>query len=377
MFFDVDHESRVRLEIDMKALRENFRTVKQYVAPCKVIAILKANAYGLGVLPIARALKQAGADGFGVAELNEALQLVGLGLPIRILGNLLPAEVMPAVNAGLICPVNDLAMAELLSAEAVRQRRIVYGQLTIDSGMGRLGMLAGRARREIVAISRLPNLQLTGIYSHCSSAFDGQDPFTVGQVEKMKRLLEELALDGIGFEEIHMAASDALNNFAETRQPPFNCVRAGFNLYGYYDNDVRRSMRLQPVVALKTRLAAVRVLPEGYSVGYGRTCVLPRETRVGTIAAGYADGLPLALSNTGAVLVRGRLCPILGRLSMDYTTVDLSAVPEAEWGDEVTCIGRDGDRQITLEEWARLKGTHVYDLLCSFGTRCARIYVEK
>ena len=164
------------------------------------------------------------------------------------------------------------------------------------------------------------------------------------------------------------------NNFPESTRPPFTLARCGINMYGYYDNSVQQSMQLAPVVELKTRLAAVRTLRAGASIGYGRMHRLLRDTRVGTIAAGYADGLPLALSNRGYVLVRGRLCPVLGRISMDYTTISLDDVPEAVPGDEVVCFGRQGDRFLPLEEWAQLKGTHAYELLCSIGTRVRRVY---
>ena len=365
---------RVRLEIDLGRLAGNFREIQKRVAPCRVMAVLKANAYGLGVLPIARCLREAGVDRFGVAELNEALQLRELGLPVQILGNLLPQEVPEAVAAGILCPVNGLESARLLSGEAVRQGRTVHCQLTVDSGMGRLGMLAADAAREIRELSRLPNLHVQGIYSHFSSAFWRHDDYSLRQLAAMRVLLAELAGSGLTFEDVHMAASDALNNFPESTRPPFNLVRAGINLYGYYDNEVEPSMRLQPVVELKTRLAAVRRLPAGSCIGYARMHRLRRDALVGTIAAGYADGLPLALSNRGYVLVRGVLCPVLGRISMDYTTVLLDEAPEAHPGDEVVCIGRQGDRELPLEDWAQLKGTHVYDILCSIGGRVGRIY---
>ena len=144
-------------------------------------------------------------------------------------------------------------------------------------------------------------------------------------------------------------------------------------MYGYYDNEVDQSMRLLSAIELKTRLDAVPRSSCRSSIGYGRMHRLARPTRVGTIAAGYADGLPLALSNRGYVLVNGVLCPVLGRISMDYTTISLDNAPDARPGDEVVCIGRQGDQFISLEDWAQLKGTHVYELLCSFGTRVHRL----
>ena len=367
-------ESRVKLEVDLGKLSENFLEIRRRVAPALVAAVLKANAYGLGVLPVAETVRAAGAAMFGVAEINEAIELVPLGLPVQILGNLLPDEIAPAVEYGLICPLNDLEMARRISAEAVRQNRVVRGAVTVDSGMGRLGLQVAEAAPEILAMRGLPNLELHAIYSHFSTAYLRYDDYSLQQLTRFKTLLAELAGAGLTFPEVHMAASDALNNFPESTRPPFTLARCGINMYGYYDNSVQQSMQLAPVVELKTRLAAVRTLRAGASIGYGRMHRLLRDTRVGTIAAGYADGLPLALSNRGYVLVRGRLCPVLGRISMDYTTISLDDVPEAVPGDEVVCFGRQGDRFLPLEEWAQLKGTHAYELLCSIGTRVRRVY---
>lgn len=369
-------ESRVKLEIDLKKLAGNFNEIRRRVFPCRVMAILKANAYGLGVQPIAKVLKHAGAAAFGVAEINEALELTSLGLPVQILGNLLPNEIAAAVEHGIVCPLNNLEMAQKINAEAVKQHKIVTCAVTIDSGMGRLGMPAAEAASSILAMRELPNLKLSGIYSHFSCAFMRYDDYSLNQLASFKALLNELSLNGLVFEDIHMAASDALNNFPDSTRAPFNLARCGINMYGFYDNDVQQSMRLNPVVELKTRLAAVRKLKAGSYIGYGRMHRLLKDTLVGTIAAGYADGLPLALSNRGYVLVNGEFCPVLGRVSMDYTTISLENAPGAQMGDEVICIGGQNGRAITLEEWAQLKSTHVYELLCSFGTRVRRVYIN-
>lgn len=367
---------RVRLEINLRKLADNFREIRRRVAPSRVMAVLKANAYGLGGERVARTLRSAGVDRFGVAELHEALEFAPLGIPIQILGRLLPDEVGPAVEAGIICPLNDFESAKAISDEAVRQNRRVHGELTVDSGMGRLGLVASSALPEIQRILQLPNLDVRGLYSHCSSAFNRHDDYTLTQLARVKTLLRELELSGTQFEFVHMAATDAINNFPELTRAPFNLVRPGINLYGYYDNEVDRSMALQPVVEFKTRLAAVRTLEAGSAIGYGRLHRLRRASRVGTIAAGYADGLPLALSNRGYVLIRGVLCPVLGRISMDYTTVLLDEVPDAVPGDDVVCFGRQGEAEIPLEDWAALKGTHAYDILCSIGGRVERRYLE-
>ena len=371
-----DVHSRVCLEVSLPTLRDNFRKIAAAVAPCAVIAVLKANAYGLGVKSIARALAGCGAARFAVAELNEALALVPLGRPVQILGSVLPAEIPEAVAAGIILPIVDLPTARLISAEAVAQGRPAVCQFLVDTGMGRLGMLAAEAERSIHEVQRLPGLVCDGLYSHFPMAYRNACEYTEGQIAQFLGLLARLEAAGIVFAWRHIANSDAINNFPRTFQPPFNAVRTGINLHGSFDTEGRRALDLRPVLALKTRLASVRWMPEGASIGYGCTYRLPRDMTVGVVAAGYADGLPLALSNRGYVLIRDRPCPVLGRVSMDYTTVSLEQVPEAQCGDEVVCLGGRGPHAITVEQWAQLKGTHPYEIICSFGSRVRRCYIE-
>jgi alanine racemase len=173
---------------------------------------------------------------------------------------------------------------------------------------------------------------------------------------------------------VHIAASDAINNFRAARRAPFNMVRTGINLHGSFDPNGRRALKLQSVLSLKTRIAQVRTLPAGSTLGYGRTWCLARPTRVATISAGYADGLPLALTNRGHVLVNGAPCPVIGRISMDYTTVDVTRAGNVKAGDEVVALGGKGKYAVTPDDWAALKGTHAYDIICSFGNRVERVY---
>jgi len=367
-------EHRVNLHVNLAALRHNFQAIQTHAAPLKVMAVLKANAYGLGVMPVAKTLCDAGVDYFGVAEIHEALQLVFLGKPVQILSGLLPSEIPPAVAAGIICPVTDWSLANALSLEAEKQKKTVRCALAIDSGMGRAGLVANRALPEIRRIRQLPHLEVVGIYSHFSCAYDAGDSYNTQQINAFRHLIADLAAEGITFPLVHMAASDALNNIAESRQAPFTLVRCGLNLYGYYDGSVGHTMDLQPVVSLSTKLVAIRELEAGSAIGYGRMHRLKKRSRVGIAAAGYADGMPLALSNRGYLLLRGVLCPVLGRISMDYTSILVDEVPDCACGDEVVCFGRQGEHSISVDEWAHLKGTHAYEILCGIGTRVKRVY---
>ena len=369
---------RVRVEIDLGALTRNYRRVVAHVKPAKVLCVLKANAYGLGVGAFAKTLAKAGCTMFGVAEPFEALELKKLGLSadVQMLSSVLPDEIPAMVRAGVILPVTDLATARLISAAAVKARKTARVHAKIDTGMGRLGILAADALDVLRDVARLPNLDCEGIFSHCPVAYDPKNPFTRRQLARFKALVAAAAKEGLRFRKVHLAASDAVNNFPEATRPPFNVVRTGINLHGSFDPNGRRALKVEPVLALKTRVAQVRELPAGTTLGYGRTWCLAGPTRVATISAGYADGLPLALSNRGFVFIGGKRCPIVGRISMDYTTVDVSDVPGVKAGDEVVCFGRCGNDSITPDDWAAVKGTHAYDIICSLGSRVERVVVS-
>jgi alanine racemase len=361
--------SRVWLDVDLAALSANFATISAAVAPLEIMAVLKANAYGLGVRPIAEALTRAGVSRFGLAEPREAIALRDLGPPVHILGSVLEEEIPIIVQEGVIPPITDLRTAQAISAEGKRQGREVEAHILIDSGMGRLGILEEDARRLIPEITALPYLRCSGLYSHFPHAY-GAAEFSRNQIRRLAALVDDLAVAGIHFRHLHIANSDGINNIPAASQAPFTLVRTGLNLYGVFDLEGRHSLPVQPVLSLKTRLVQVRDMPAGSTIGYGRLRTLERTTRIGTIAIGYADGLPLAMTNRGSVSVRRTACPIVGRVSMDYSTIDLDAVPDAQVGDEVTCLSHGRD----VATWARMKGTVPYEIICAIGNRVERIY---
>ena len=370
---------RVRVEIDIDALVRNYGKIVAHVKPMKVLCVLKANAYGLGVGPYSKALFAAGCRDFGVAEPFEALDLKSVlgrdakAANVQILSSILPDEIGPMVRAGVILPVTDVETARLISAAAAKARTVARVHFKIDTGMGRLGILAKDAPDVVREVEALPHLDCEGIFSHCPMAYDPKDPFTKEQIALFKSVVAMCAKDGFSFRKVHMAASDAINNFPAAAKAPFTMVRTGINLHGSFDPNGRRALKVEPVLSLRTRVAQVRELPAGTTLGYGRTWCLAKPTKVATVSAGYADGLPLALTNRGFVLIGGKRCRIIGRISMDYTTVDVSGVPGVKAGDEVVCFGRCGGDSITPDDWAALKGTHAYDIICSLGTRVQRV----
>ena len=382
-------ERRVVVEIDLKALVRNYRKIAAHVKPAKVLCVLKANAYGLGVADYAKALASAGCTMFGVAEPYEALELLRVLVPARssvnsrkagaaevqMLSSVLPDEVEPMVKAGVILPVIDVATAKLISAAAVKAKVVAKVHFKLDTGMGRLGILAKDALQVMREVKKLPNLDCEGVFSHFPMAYDPKDPFTKRQIKIFKSIVAAAEKEGFKFKKVHISASDGINNFPETAKKPFTVVRTGINLHGSFDPYGRKALKVEPVLSLKTRVAQVRELPAGTTLGYGRTWCLNAPTKVATISAGYADGLPLALTNCGFVFIGGKRCKIIGRISMDYTTVDVSGVPNVKPGDEVVCFGKCGKDSITPDDWAALKGTHAYDIICSLGNRVQRIAI--
>ncbi len=370
--------ARVWLEVDLNKVWSNFRKIRDAAAPAQVLAVLKADAYGLGVKPVAECLARAGAAGFCAATLKEALELKSFGKPVMILGGVLDSELGDAVANDIILGITDAGCARKISSEAARQGKTAEVHFKLDTGMGRLGILAKDAARIIPEIRRLPNLDYAGIYTHFPSSERGENEENLAQIDRFLKVIDALAEQGIRFRKIHMANSDAVNLLPAVHRPPFTHVRTGIDLHGSFSRG-KDGLGLESVFTLKSRLLTWRKMPAGSPIGYNSTCRLEKDTVLGTVTAGYADGLPLELSNRGSFLIRGKQCPVLGRISMDYTTVSLEAfgseLPEP--GTEVTLIGQDNGSAVTTEDWVGLRGTHAYDVLCSFGRRVERHYIGR
>ncbi len=363
-------------EVSLSALRENFQVLQRRAPGFPLVCVVKANAYGTGAEPVAETLKKAGADTFAVATLAEAEELLKFGMPIQILGEVLDFELPEAVANNVILCVTSLERAEQYSAEAVRQGRTLECHFKLDTGMGRIGILCGEAPEIIRKVRALPGLNCCGIYSHFPMAYTGEDSFSAQQVKKFLNVLDSCNAAGITFDKIHFANSSALTQHEDVLRPPFNSARAGLALYGAFDRQSRK-IGLQNIVSVYARILTVRTLAKGAGVGYERTCILEHDTPVAVISAGYADGVPLGVSNRGRVLLNGCVCPILGRVSMDCMTVSLENVPESARvpGAPVTLIGKDGGHEITVEEWAACQNTHAWDILCGISThRVPRVY---
>jgi alanine racemase len=333
--------------------------------------VLKYDAYGMGALEIGTALKNAGASRFAAATLKEAVELKKLGGDVQILGVLPPWEIPGAVAEDIICPVDNMDTAAGISAEAVKQKKSVRVAVKLDSGMGRLGFRPDNAVENICNVFKLPNLVPDSLFSHFCTAAQPDIFFASLQLDRFLQVKNALDARGLKFPFYHHAAGDAIVKIPQATDAPFNMARPGGMMYG---NDFDGGCK--QIVELATTVGEVRQLNAGDSIGYYRTFIAASPIKAAVLTAGYADGIPLALSNRGRVIIRGKYCPIVGRVSMDYTIVDVSALDDVCAGDEVILLGKRGEARITVGEWGCLKGTHGHDIWCSIGHRVKREYIR-
>lgn len=340
----------------------------------RLLAVVKANAYGVGVKEISAAAVNCGCSCLGVATCEEALQLRSFGITgdICLLSGVLEEEIPDAVRNDIIMPLTSPESARKISREALRQSRTARGNLVVDTGMGRVGMILPDAQKQIDEIKSLQGLETVGIYSHFSSAGVCDDEYTLMQLEGFKKFLQTAQLSST-CRNVHFAAFDGINNYPESLQKPFNMARCGIGIYGMNDKNTLK-LPLKPALKFAAKVIDVRELPEGSCIGYMHTAKLKKKSRIAVISAGYADGLPLEASNRARFLINGESVPVIGRISMDYTTCDLGDVPCSP-GDEAVIFGASGKEYISVSEAASLRRSHDYDVLCSVGPRSERRYI--
>lgn len=359
-------------EIDLVALRHNIAVVRGQVgAGVQIMAVVKANAYGHGVGPVARALV-GHADMFGVANVTEAEELRRHvpDAPVFILGPALPDERARLAAARFIPSVSTVEEARAYAALAGAEPLPVH--LVIDTGMGRIGILEEDAvtiAREILA---LPALAVTGLTSHLPVA-DEDDAFTRQQLAHFHETVRRLRALGVTQPVAHIENSAGIISYAAQAG---DMVRPGLMLYGSAPI-AEFQPQLRAVLTWKTRLTLVRDMPAGHGISYGRTFLTPRPMRIATLAVGYADGYQRHLSNRGAeVLIRGKRCAVLGRVTMDQILADVTALPQVEAGDEAVLIGRQGNAEIFVAELAEKSGTIPWEIFTGIGRRVERVYQE-
>jgi alanine racemase len=356
-------------EVDRAALRHNAGVARSKLgAGVNLMAVVKANAYGHGMVEVAKTL-QGEVQLFGVANVAEALELrARVPEPILILGPALPSERKAIIEAGFIAVVSSAAEAEAYSRGATGRRHPI--NVVFDTGMGRIGVPESAAVSELLRIAALPNLEIHSLASHLPSADEDQS-YTRDQLSRFAHLIQEVrTATGLDVP-VHVLPSAGILGFS---QHAHNFGRAGLMLYGISPLPEFQEL-LQPVMSLKSRIVLVRELAAGASISYGRTFITSRPTMVATLAIGYADGYMRAVSGQGAcVLVEGKRCPLLGRVTMDLIMIDVSEVPEVEVADEVVLFGRQGGEIILASELAAWAGTIPWEIFTGIGARVRRLY---
>lgn len=379
-------------EIDLDAVAANVRELRRVTRPeARLLVAVKANAYGHGLVEIARQALESGADALGVARMPEALALrdAGIDAPVLVFGFTPPSDVETLVRHDLIQTVYALktarAYAELIGKSGGRLKV----HLKVDTGMGRLGILPDSRRyvepgmdisdhavRAVLDIAGLHELMLEGIFTHFASSDSADKRFAEEQFDIFMALLDQLKRSGLEFEVRHAANSGAIIDMPHTH---LDMVRAGVSLYGLYPSgEVDKSrIDLTPVMTLKARIAHLKKVPAGFPVSYGMTHTTQAPTTVATVPVGYADGFNRRLSNRGHMLVRGQKAPIIGRVCMDLTMIDVGHIPGAAVEDEVVILGRQANEAITADELADLLDTINYEITSAITARVPRVYLKR
>lgn len=357
-------------EINLSNLAHNLQQVKKHLKPgTKIMPTVKADAYGHGLIPVAKKLVACGIDYLGVASIDEGIKLrqAAVKAPILILGIILKKDIAPLFKYRLTPTVSSEDFARALNKMAAKHKPLDI-HIKVDTGMGRIGVLYPEALDFIQKVRRLKSLHIEGLFTHLACADINRD-FTLYQLDNFNCLAKKIERLGIKIPLIHAANSLGVVNYQESH---FNLVRPGLVIYGLYPDD-DRDIGLKPVLSLKTRVVYIKEVPQGYGISYGHTYITKDKTRIAVLPLGYGDGYPRNLSNLSSVLIGGERFKISGRVCMDQIMVDIGKA-RVLVGDEAVLIGCQGKNKITAEELAKLSGTIPYEIVCGLGSRIPRIY---
>ena len=369
-----------RMELNLLNLAHNFREVKKLVKQRPVICSVKADAYGHGALSVSRVLEREGAAALGVATVKEAavLREGGITAPI-VCFSLIPDDLAAYVFEYDIVPViSGIKSAKALAATGMGK----YGKeakvmVAVDTGMGRVGFLPDeKALEDIRQISKIEGITITGIFSHFATSDDRDKTYAYEQLKIFNDFAGKMKLSGIDYGSKIIANSGACVDLPEAW---IDGVRPGILLYGYMPSDevINRNIDLRPVMSVKADIVHIKKVPEGTRISYGGTYVTEKEAVIATIPVGYADGYLRAFSNRAEVIVGGKRAKIAGRICMDQFMVDVTHIPDVKEGDTVTLLGQDGEKKIDADELAHIADTINYEIICGFGNRLEKIYIEE
>jgi alanine racemase len=360
--------------IDLSALAHNLSEVRRCAGGGKILAVVKADAYGHGAVECAMRLVSEGVDMLGVALIEEGAELraAGINSEILVLGGVFEHQADDLIKYGLTPAVYATVQAEAFSEAAIRAGKTLPVHVKIDTGMSRVGVLPEDSVDFVLLVSKMPGLKVEGLMTHLSDVAEQDKSYAELQVARFDMVVERLQEEGVEIPLAHASGSAAVIDFSDAH---FNMVRPGIMLYGCYPSEKMRSLvNLKPVMSLKTKIMHIKKVGPVTPISYGRTFYTKKESLIATLPIGYADGLNRKLSNRGSVLIGGRRCPIVGTVCMDMIMVDVSDVPNAKVYDEAVIIGRQGEEQITAEEVAGLLDTISYEVLCNVSKRVGREY---
>jgi len=361
-------------DIDLDAFASNIAQIRARIGDgTAIMLVVKADAYGHGAVAISHCALRQGVSALGVGTSAEALELrrSGVRAPILVLGTIVDEEATACLVHDIQVALHSADRCQMLEDLAARLGLVARVHLKIDTGMGRLGVLPERALPLLEQIRASRHMELCGVMTHISSPFGMQDEFTALQMQRFREVVVEARRRNLLLGWVHAANSACVFTGLD---PLYDAVRPGISAYGVLPDGLPGAEDLEPVMSLRSQIVFLKDLAEASPVGYAGTWKSSRPTRIATLPIGYNDGVPWRLGNNGEVLVRGERARIVGRVSMDYTTIDVGHIPGVSVGDRVTLFGRDGEEQITLEEVARHAGTIPYEITCSVGRRVERIY---
>jgi alanine racemase len=370
---------RVQARVDLNAIRHNLLEVRNKLQKnTKLMVIIKADAYGHGAVPIARVLDEDGIDAYGVAIIEEAIELreAGIKKPILVLGYTPKEQYSLVVAYDVTQTVFQFEMAEALAVEAVQQGKTAKIHIKIDTGMSRIGYSDTKESvEEIKRISLLKGIEIEGLFTHFAKADETDKASAQDQLKRFLAFSEQLEKEHIRIPIRHASNSAGI---IDLKDAELNMVRCGIATYGIYPSDEvdHAEVSLIPAMEIISHVIYVKDVEEGVGVSYGATYITKRKTRVATIPVGYADGYSRNLSNLGKVIIRGQYAPIIGRICMDQFMVDVTDIKEVQQGDRVTLLGRDGDSYISVEELSEWSHSFPYELVCTVGKRIPRVYIK-
>ena len=372
------------VEIDLTALDHNIKEIKRVIGNSEIIGVVKADSYGHGSVRCAKVLRANGVKRFAVATIEEALELreAGFNESMLILG-FVPEDCTDIViEHNLTIVIGSLERAKRRAEIAIERGAVIDCFIAIDSGMGRIGYRIETplekefARTEIEELDELEGLRINGMVSHFATSDEADSTYTNKQLSLFNDFYEELAGCGINIPMLSIANSAAIMDYPKTH---FDAVRPGIIMYGCYPSEEvdKTRLDLKPVMSVKAYIVHIKKVPAGTSISYGRKFITERESKIATISLGYADGYSRALTGKAEVLVNGYRVPVVGNICMDQCMIDVTDVPEVVKGEEVVIMGQSGDDEISAEELAGKLGTINYEILCDFGMRLHKIYIDR